>query len=209
MGKRPYTSNRRRQQAEETKSRIVEAARRLFTTRGYPGTTVEAIAGEAGVAPETVYASFGAKAKVLARLLQVSVLGDMETGPLLERPGPRAVLRETDQRRQITMFAADIRSIMERVSPLFGVMRAAAADPQIGELLRATLRQRLSGMAAFVSGLTRNGALRRGLDRTAAAETVWALTSAELFLLLRKDRGWSAERYEAWLADCLSALLLP
>jgi hypothetical protein len=41
-----------------------------------------------------------------------------------------------------------------------------------------------------------------------AAEMVWALTSAEVYTLLVSDRGWSVEKYTAWLADALTRLLL-
>jgi hypothetical protein len=41
-----------------------------------------------------------------------------------------------------------------------------------------------------------------------AAETVWAITSAEVHHLLTVDRGWPGERYEAWLRDSLVRLLL-
>ena len=52
--KRPYRSPRRREQAEETRRRILAAARRLFVARGYGGTTMETIADDAGVAVQTV-----------------------------------------------------------------------------------------------------------------------------------------------------------
>ena len=39
-------------------------------------------------------------------------------------------------------------------------------------------------------------------------ETVWALTSPELHQLLVRVRGWTRERYCAWLGDSLAALLL-
>src|SRR6202049_3072439 len=54
----------RRRQALETRRQIVRAARRLFVTLGYVGTTVEAIAAEAGVAVATVYKAFGTKAAI-------------------------------------------------------------------------------------------------------------------------------------------------
>ena len=41
--KRPYRSRRRREQAEETRRRILTAARRLFVDRGYGGATMEGI----------------------------------------------------------------------------------------------------------------------------------------------------------------------
>jgi hypothetical protein len=42
-----------------------------------------------------------------------------------------------------------------------------------------------------------------------AAETIWALTSAEMVLLLTQRMGWTRLQYTGWLTDSLSALLLP
>ena len=54
--KRSYDSALRKQQASQTRMRILDAAQRLFAEKGYPASTVEAIAGAAGVAVDTVYA---------------------------------------------------------------------------------------------------------------------------------------------------------
>jgi TetR/AcrR family transcriptional regulator of autoinduction and epiphytic fitness len=114
--KRKYVSHRRQAQARETQSQIVQASRRLFIERGYTGTTIEQIAVEAGVAVETVYATFGSKRAVLSRLVGASVVGDNEPVPLLEREGPQLVRRERDQHRQLEAFAHGISEIMERRS---------------------------------------------------------------------------------------------
>jgi len=207
--KRKYVSHRRQVQARETQSQIVQAARRLFIERGYTGTTIEQIAAEAGVAVETVYATFGSKRAVLSRLVRVSVVGDDEPVPLLERQGPQGVRRELDQHRQIEMFARDIRGIMERVGPVNGIMRTAAeTEPDIAAMLQGILGERLQGMTQFVNWLASNGPLREGLAIPDAAEMTWALTSAEVHHLLTVDRGWSGDRYEAWLRDTLDRLLL-
>ena len=208
--RRHYSSERRQEQARETRRRIVEAARRLFVEWGYAGTTMEAIGSEAGVAVETVYAAFRNKRALLARVIDVSVVGDDEPAPLLERPGPQEVRRERDQRRQSRLFARDIREIMERVGPLFEVMRnAARTEPQIAELLQELLQRRLQGMTFFVQALAGNGPLRESLSEPEAADIVWTLTSAEVHRLLTVDRGWSGDRYESWLGDILVNLLLP
>jgi AcrR family transcriptional regulator len=207
--KRKYVSHRRQAQARETRSQIVEAARRLFIARGYTGTTIEQIAQEAGVAVETVYSVFGSKRAVLSRLVGVSVVGDDEPAPLLEREGPQAVRREHDQHRQIAMFAHGIREIMERVGPVFGIMHTAAeTEPDLAALLRGILDARMQGMTQFVRWLAGNGPLRGVMSVEDAAETAWAVTSAEVHHLLTVDRGWSADRYEAWLCDTLTRLLL-
>ncbi|MCG6955344.1 MAG: TetR/AcrR family transcriptional regulator, partial [Gemmatimonadetes bacterium] len=67
--KRPYRSPRRREQAEETRRRILDAARRGFVERGYGGTTMESLADAAGVSVQTIYASLGSKQGILMALL--------------------------------------------------------------------------------------------------------------------------------------------
>ena len=208
--KRTYNSSRRKEQALQTRRQIVEAARTLFIERGYAGATIDAIAQNAGVAPETVYAAFGSKRAILAGVFEVSLVGDDLPVPLLERRGPQEVMLETDQHRQIELFAADIYNIMSRVAPLFDVMRVAAkTEPEIAEMLENILRARVQGMLAFVRALIKNGPLRPGITAEKAAETVWALTSAEVFTLLQTNRGWSEEDHKQWLADSLTRLLLP
>src|SRR5262249_48744247 len=68
--KRPYHSPLRRAQAEETRNRILDAALRLFSGQGYAATTIAAIAAEAGVVPETVYATFRTKRGIIDGLGQ-------------------------------------------------------------------------------------------------------------------------------------------
>ena len=207
--KRSYNSARRKEQALETRRQIVEAARGLFLSRGYGGATIEAIAAQAGVAPETVYAAFGSKRAILARLFETSVVGDESPVPLLKRSGPQAVRSETDQTRQIEMFTEDIHKIMSRTAPLFEVLRTAAhTEPEIAEMLNGILESRLGGMMFFVRALMKNGPLRAGLTAESAAETVWLLTSGEVFMLLKGDRGWTDEDYQRWLANALKRLLL-
>ena len=207
--KRKYNSSRRQAQARETGRLIVDAARQLLIERGYTGTTMEQIAQKAGVAVETLYASFGSKRAMLSRVLAVALTGDDESVPLLQRPGPQAVRQARDQRLQVEMFAHDMREIMGRVGPVLGVMRTAAEiEPDIAELLRRTLDERLQGMKQFVLWVASNGPLRGQMTVEEAAETVWAITSAELHQLLTVGRGWSADRYEVWLRDTISTLLI-
>lgn len=208
--KRRYNSTRRKAQARETRLKIVEAARKLFTEYGYTGATIESIAQEASVSPETIYAVFGNKRAILTRLIDLSVGGDDEPIPLLERPGPQAVLQEREPHQQLRLFAQDISTILERVTPIFEIMRLAAkTEPDIADLLENLLNERLHNMEAFVQSLSKYSALRDGLAATQASETIWTLTSPEVFRLLTVDRGWSIEQYNQWLADALIRLLLP
>jgi hypothetical protein len=53
------------------------------------------------------------------------------------------------------------------------------------------------------------GGLRDGLTIREAADVLWATNSPDLYALLVMERGWSATRYERWLADSWCRLLLP
>jgi AcrR family transcriptional regulator len=208
--RRRYRSEGRRRQAATTRRAITEAARELFVERGYSGTTVEALAARAGVAAITVYATFGSKRAVLKHLVDVSVVGDEAPVPLLERPQVRAVMEQANQRRQLASFAAEIAEIMERMSPIFEVLRgAASSEPDAAGILANLLAGRLRGMAFLVKALTANGPLRAGLDADTAAETLWALSSPEVHRLLTVGRGWSKARYTTWLEEMAAAALLP
>jgi AcrR family transcriptional regulator len=207
--KRTYNSSRRKEQARLTNRQIVEAARKLFIERGYSGATIDAIAREAGVSAETVYATFGSKRAILLRLVDISIVGDDEPVPLLQRPGPQAVQQEKNQQRQIQLFARDMQEIMGRMAPLFGIMRVAAkTEPDISEILQNLLNGRVHGMEEFIRYLTVNGSLQADLTPGEAAETVWAISSAEVYSLLTIDRGWSGDQYGRWLAKTLTKLLL-
>jgi AcrR family transcriptional regulator len=208
--KRAYDSALRKQQASQTRMRILDSAQRLFAERGYAASTIEAIASGAGVAVDTVYATFGSKREVLKSLLDVRVGGDDAPVDLLDRPGPQAVRAERNQQRQLTTFARDVSEIIERVRPVDDIIRGAAAvDADVATLRAKAQESRYRSMRKFVSWVAANGPLQAGLTEEDAATIVWTLTSPEVHRLLRAVRGWSAERYTAWLGESLSRTLLP
>jgi AcrR family transcriptional regulator len=207
---RRYDSARRKDQARQTRSAILEAAQRLFGERGYASSTVEAIAAEAGVAVDTVYATFGSKRAVLSNLMDVRVGGDDQPLGVLDRPEPQRVRREPSQRRQLAAFAADVTAIIERSRPVDDIIRSAAAvDGEIATMRSRLHETRYQNMQQFVGWLAANGPLREGLSQADAAAIVWSLTSPEIHRLLRVDRAWSPERYSEWLAETLTRTLLP
>lgn len=208
--KRSYDSTRRREQARQTRRQVLNAAGELFSELGYAGATIEIIAEKAGVAPETVYSIYGSKRGLLARLIDVTVGGDDRSIPLLERTGPTQVLSQENQSKQIELFAIDITNILERIAPLFPILRTAArTEPEIAELLRELLEGRRQNLVRFVQALASHGPLRAGLDQQAATDLVWTLSSPEVFNLLTVDRAWPSDRFSDWLSRSLSRLLLP
>ena len=205
--RRPYRSQLRRDQAEQTRERVLDAAAELFVERGYEATSVAAIAEQAGVSPETVYARFRNKRTLIGELMQRAVRG-ADPRPIPEQHAPRALAAESDQQQQLRLFATDIVLRLERAAPLVAVVAGAArSEPQIAELYERLHRNRLENMTTLIDALAANGPLRIPTEQ--ALETTWTLTSPELHQLLVRVRGWTRDRYRDWLTDSLSTLLLP
>ena len=96
---------RRDRKALETRRRILDAAEDLFTSNGYASTTMTAIAEQADVAVQTLYAVFGNKRAILTELIDARVVGDDHAGSLPDRQDWRAMEREPDPHRQLALFA--------------------------------------------------------------------------------------------------------
>jgi AcrR family transcriptional regulator len=202
--------DRRARRAAQTRLRIIEAAGRLFAERGYSGTTVEAVAAEADVAVETVYARFKNKRNLLAGYLDVAIVGDADAVPLLDRDEVQQVRQTSDQREQLRRLAHLGRTIFERTATAHAVLRSAAAvDPEAAALADEDDRRRRTTIRAYIDIVAAAGPLRHGLSAEEAADTYSVLASPEGYLRLTTGRGWTPAHYERWLAANLTLLLLP
>lgn len=206
--RRSYDSPKRHEQALATRRSILDAARVLFLDGGYAGTTIQAIADAAGVAVQTVYATFGNKREVLTQLVDVAVAGDDEPIPLAERFELQAIDDEPDQRRRVVLQARLIRQILERAGPLGAVARqATVVDPQFAELWDGQMRVRRIGLGEAARSIAGRDGLRIELD--AAGDLLWALSGPEAYEMFIRDLGWSFDEYESWLSDVIERMLLP
>lgn len=204
--KRAYDSTLRREQAELTRSRILDAAAALFAGNGYPATTVRAIAERAGVAVDTIYATFGSKPRVLTALIDQR-LAPAGQRSVLDTPQALAVRDEPDPRRQLERFAHDIAAISERTRPVFELLRVAAAtEPEVAPIYAEMEAQRARNMRRVAEWVADRAPLRVDVER--AGEIIWTLTSPDTARLLCDVGGWSTEQLGDWLADALVRLLL-
>lgn len=202
---RTYDSPLRREQADQTQRRVVDAAHRLFLDQGYTATSVQAVAQAAGVSTQTVYKAFGTKAALLKRVYDVTLVGDDEPVPFADRPEVRAAYAETDPRRFLAAYAGLGRMLLERLGPLHAVVQAGAAagDPDLRALTATTDGERLVGTGMVARRMVELGGLRPGLTVEQARDTIWALTSVEVFDLLVQRRGWSLDDYTEWLGRAM------
>jgi len=204
------TYPRRSRRTEQTRSRIVAAAGCLFVDRGYLPTTIEAVAQAADVSVETVYVRFRNKRNLLDAYLDAAIVGDADPVPLFDRPAVRAVAAESDQHRQVQLLAAVIAGVLVRTAPVQRVIAGAVAvAPDLDEVLAEDDRRRRETHGAFVDLLRASGGLRKGLTRTDAIDTLSAFANPETHRFLTVRRGFSAWRYERWLARSMDRLLLP
>jgi AcrR family transcriptional regulator len=207
---RSYDASARRARAEDerraTRLRVVDAARHLFLTHGYTGTTVADIARAAGVAVQSVYSAGTSKAALLQLVMDSAVAGDDEDVKILDRNPFRAVAEEPDPIRKVEMIAALIASTQERSAAMQVVFRqAAAVDETIAAHLDAELERRHATFAALIATIPENR-LRQPHDES--TDLAWAIGSTEVFLLLRTRRNWDPDHYLESVSRVLIEILL-
>ena len=202
-GKRPYHSRARQRQAEETRRRILAATRELFESRGYAGTTMEAIAEIAEVSPKTIAAVFGSKRAILAEVVNPDAFGPHVQHLLDElRATPEPKLR-------VSLVAQITRQAYEPLVLELELLRTAhAVAPELADLAREIEMRRRQNQGRLVAYLDEHHMLRQGLLLEEATDVLWTLTSYDLYRMLVVERRWEPVRYETWLAQLLTQHLL-
>jgi AcrR family transcriptional regulator len=206
---RAYDSPLRRAKAQETERRVLAAAESLFGERGYVGTSLAAVAEQAGINARTVYKIFGSKVALLSRLVDVAMVGDQEAVPVADRPWAAAAFDAATGRERVRAYATAIRRVMDSAGSAFRIAaQAAAADPEAAALWTMGQRLRLEDSTAFVAALHDAGLLRSDRRRPDAVATVWLVTSPETFTQLSDGLGWTIDHYGRWVDRTLAAVLL-
>jgi len=183
--KRSYDASRRREQARQSRSRIIDTAERMFLRDGYSSTTVQAIAVSASVSADTIYKSFGGKPGLIRAIRDRALEGE----------GPVPAERRSDE-------------IQERESDPRAIRDVAASDGEVRALRDELDADRLSRMTDNARRLRDAGHLRAGVSLAQAADTLWTYSSPELYDLLVLRRGWTPQCYGRYIADAMINALL-
>jgi AcrR family transcriptional regulator len=206
---RSYHAPRRAEAAARTRRTIAEAAGRLFVEHGYNAVTMAQIAAGAGVVADTVYAAIGPKPVLFRLLIERAISGEDGAVTPLERDYVRAMRAEPDAREKLAIYARAVRRIQTRLAPLFLALQAAASsEPELAQLWREISERRAANMRLLATDLAATGSLRVDISVEQAADIIWSMNAAEYYDLLVQQRGWSPERFEAWLIDAWQRLLL-
>jgi AcrR family transcriptional regulator len=205
--KRQYDSTWRQEQARETRQRIIQAAHDLFVREGYGRTTIADIARAAGVAVETVYAAFRNKHTLLRQVWYVSFRGDEEDIRLWDRPEVRAVIAEPDLTRRFVAQAVVLTAVFRRVTPLLLMLQGAVAtQPDAAAMLAEFDEMRLDAAGKYARAAAATAQL--AVSEEDCRDVLWATLDGDLWYRLVAERGWSDERFAAWLGQLwISALV--
>ncbi len=189
-GKRKYDSTSRRTAAAATRERICSAAEELFLRDGYARTTIRAVAKAAGVAEATVYLAFPDKAALLDAVI-VRATRDNASEPL-------DVIAAAPADEILARMASSHALLMARAARLIALGESASFMDAELRPLRERAHRNLR--AAFRVIADRLGAPE-------AADTLYAVASESTYLRMTEGAGLPPDRYAAWLAETLAAVL--
>ena len=201
---RTYSGGLRREQAQMTRQRILDAARRLLTGGTYSSVTMEDIAKEAGVAYQTVYAIFGSKPGLAHGLVEV---GFPHVDDALKLFGD--LRGSADVELWLRTSARVNRLIYEICADLLRFMRESG-DPSLLARYRERQEQVFREMTQFglPAILESSGRLRAGISPSEGVAVIWSLSGPDPYTELVFQRGWTPSRYEEWLGDATINMLL-
>jgi AcrR family transcriptional regulator len=205
--RRRYHSPLRADQAEQTRRRILESAFRLFADRGYAGTTIAAVAEDAGVSPETIYLSLGDKRGLLEGAIGMAITGAEERATREDSWWTTVAELPGAPERLDKMVEYSCR-ILARTRPIHAVIRGAADKEAFAAVLgRRLLHDRLTAQTERV-GQYLGDDLRPGLSVDQAGQRYCVLASPELYHLLTVELGWTTDEHRTWLTELLKTELL-
>src|SRR5258708_28946022 len=188
----PRPPDLRKERARAPRRRMIDAAYKLFTERGY-GVPLTDIAREAGVAVQTLYFPFHTKVELMSAVLHLAVLGeDLPPSPL-DQPWFEKMLAEPDPRKALQRFCDGSTDIFVRVGPLSPSI-SRSGDPDVDAMWASAEQLRVDVYRRVMGALVKKGRLRRGLTIDENAATCFVLSSPHLLPPRGPPRGWAPHR---------------
>lgn len=187
----------------ETRVAILDAARTLFEEQGYFGAGLEAVAKKAGVSRQAIYLHFNSKADLLTalhlRVFETDVVPALARHPIWTAPTALDALDAT--------IAVDA----EVASKVWRIHEALVVARRHHEEVDATLRpredERYQDYVRLARWMKREGQLPARMRVATFADILWGLLGLGTFQNLVIERGWSIERFTAWVRATVRAQL--
>lgn len=195
---RSYRSELRQEQAEQTRSRVVAAASRLFAEEGYARTTLSKIADAAGVSPETVQ-GHGPKASLMIAAIEYAAVGVAGEENILNLEVGQRFLAIDDFGAALDYLIETQTEVHQRTAGLArALIGGANADPEL-ERYRTDLMQGVTGQVRRLLTVCRDrGWLRDDVPFDDLVATAAVISSMDTYLRITHDDNWSVPRYQGW-----------
>jgi AcrR family transcriptional regulator len=201
--RRSYDSPQRAHTAATNRVAVLDASRDLFSKHGVDKVTIAEIAARASLSTSTVYGMFKSKEGILRELMRASLFGPRfrEAQTLLEGI--------SDAVERVTTTARVARAIYESESAELGGLRGLSAfSPALKQLEEEFEAVRYDMQGDRLNALAASGRMKQGLAMEDARRIMWMYTGREVYRMLVEVGGWSADKYQEWLAATLVSALV-
>lgn len=195
----------RERQADTARKLILSAALEAFLEDGYVGTTMDAIAGRAGVARRTLYNQFGSKAALLIAVINDRAVGAEERSIDADHD---SVLASDTAEEMIDKFISAHIGVAARSLPILKVtFEAAVVDGEVAKAYDKNEEHRYEAQQVLVQALHHRGLLRSDVPLSYLKRGFWLLAGPQM-LISAVDAGWDIDTYANWLKDTVTGLLI-
>jgi AcrR family transcriptional regulator len=189
---------RRTERAEETRARILSAARSLFREHGFDATSAEQIASRAGVGKGTVFLHAGSKERLLVMVYQADL------GFAVDRALASADVTAPLPQALAGVFGYCFQLYEEDTRLARELIREQSLLPVQDQALRSVTTRLLVGLEMLIHSRQRRDEVGSGVDAALAARTSFGIYNAVLLAWLG---GWLPDP-AARDAELLAALQL-
>jgi AcrR family transcriptional regulator len=201
--RRSYGSPQRAKTAAINRVAVLDAARDLFSRHGVDKVAIAEIAARASLSTSMVYAVFKSKEGILRELMRASLFGPRyrEAHTLLDGI--------SDPVERVARTALVARAIYESESAELGGLRGLSAfSPALRQLEEEFEAARYEMQRDRLKALAACGKMKQGLAMEDARRILWMYTGREVYRMLVDVGGWSADKYQKWLAATLVRALV-
>ncbi len=202
MSPRPYRLGKRQADVEDTRERIIEAARELFGQGGFYSVTLDDVAKTAGVARATVYYQFESKAGLL----------DAVVASIIQRVGTERAQRareHPDAALGVQLYVREIVAFWSKEDVLVRNLHGLGdVDSEARRVIEQYDGTRKDVISWLVKRLDDQAKLRKGLSQGNAVDLLWMLTGFRSFDQLYSRSGLSARAAGLLLSDLATRAVL-
>jgi AcrR family transcriptional regulator len=202
MSPRPYRLGKRQADVQDTRERIVAAARELFGQGGFHSVSLDDVAKAAGVARATVYYQFESKSGLL----------DAVIASIIERVGTERAqhAREhPDAALGVRLYVTEIVTFFSSEEVLLRNLHGLAAiDPETSGVFGQYEARRKDVLAWLVKRLDDQGKLRPGVSQKHAVDLLWMITGFGSYDQLCSRSGLSVRATALLLSDLAARAVL-